>query len=369
MTTDDIAMAAYYKKPLLTKVRPYLIVLPALLLTIGILYPFLTAFYYSLTSLNLQRPANQRFIWFRNWARMFVDGDFWPSVWDATFMTIQSEGFMIVLGVAAALLVCKKATRAAWMGMLFASIFIWLRTWITAFGNQEFWHAVRITLHYAIVATGSEMLLGLGLAMLICRKDNWFTRFLKIALVFPLMIAPVVAVIIWQLMTSNSIGILEKLLNIFSVYNFPWASSAVTAMFTAIMIDVWVYTPFILILVIAGINSLPKSPFEAAKVDGASDWFTFKNLTLPMLKPFLYIALIFRLMASIQEYAIIWSLTRGGPGNTLMNLSVTAYIRGMTQYRFGQMIPYVLFLWTIVYVISQILVRKWMKSQKEASGT
>lgn len=299
-------MARYHKKPFMVRARPYLIILPALLLTIGILYPFLTAIYYSLTSLNLQRPQNMKFAGVRNWIRMF--------------------------------------------------------------GEPAFWHAVRVTLQYAVIATAAEIVLGLGIGMVICRKDTWFTRMLKVSLVFPLMIAPVVAVIIWQLMTSNTIGILEKLLNFFGVYNFPWASSASTAMFTAILIDVWVYTPFILILVIAGINSLPKSPFEAAKVDGASEWFTFKNLTLPMLKPFIYIALIFRLMAALQEYAIIFSLTRGGPGDTMMNLSVSAYVRGFTQYRFGQMIPYVLFLWVIVYIVSQFLVRKWMKSQKEASG-
>ncbi|MDR1611574.1 MAG: sugar ABC transporter permease [Planctomycetota bacterium] len=303
---DNIDMAAYRKRPFLVRARPYFIILPALLLTIGILYPFLTAIYYSLTSLNLQRPGAMRFVWFQNWIRMLRE--------------------------------------------------------------EAFWHAVRVTLQYALTATFIELALGLGLGLAICRRDNWFARLLKVSLVFPLMIAPVVAVIIWQLMTSNTIGILEKLLNLFGVYKFRWASSADTAMFTAIMIDVWVYTPFILILVIAGINSLPKSPFEAARVDGASEWFTFKNLTLPMLKPFLYIALIFRLMAAMQEYGIIWALTRGGPGDTLLNLSVTTYIRGFTQYRFGQMIPYVLTLWVIVYIVSQILVRKWLKVQKTAGG-
>ncbi len=306
MRTDNIDSSIYQQKPFLVRAKPYLIILPALLLTIGILYPFLTAIYYSLTNLNLQRPHNMKFVGLTNWLRML--------------------------------------------------------------GEPAFWHAVRVTLQYAVIATSVEIFLGLVLGLVICRRDNWFTRSLRVSLVFPLMIAPVVAVIIWQLMTSNSIGVIEKLLNIFGIFSFPWASSAKTAMFTAILIDIWVYTPFILILVIAGINSLPKSPFEAAKVDGASEWFTFKNLTLPMLKPFLYIALIFRLMAALQEYAIIFSLTRGGPGDTMMNLSVSAYIRGFTQYRFGQMIPYVLFLWIIVYIISQILVRKWLRSQKEASG-
>ena len=114
---------------------------------------------------------------------------------------------------------------------------------------------------------------------------------------------------------------------------------------------------------------MPKSPFEAAKVDGGSAWFTFKTLTLPMLKPFLYIALIFRLMAALQEYAIIFALTKGGPGNTLMNLSLTAYNTGFAFLKFGASLPYILFLWVIIYFISKKLVSNYLATQKKAAGT
>jgi multiple sugar transport system permease protein len=182
------------------------------------------------------------------------------------------------------------------------------------------------------------------------------------------MIAPVIATLIWQLMTNNSVGILEKFLNLFGIYNFPWASSAKTALFTAALIDIWVYAPFVIILILAGVQSLPKSPFEAAQIDGGSAWFTFKTLTLPMLKPFMYIALIFRLMASLQEFAIIFALTKGGPGDTLMNLSITGYNMGFAFLKFGKSLPYVLFLWLIIYIISKKLVGKWLVVQKAAAG-
>jgi multiple sugar transport system permease protein len=130
----------------------------------------------------------------------------------------------------------------------------------------------------------------------------------------------------------------------------------------------WVYTPFVIILILAGIQSLPKSPFEAAKIDGGSAWFTFKNLTLPMLKPYMYIALIFRLMASLQEFAIIFALTKGGPGDTLMNLSITGYTTGFAYLKFGQSLPYVLTLWIIIYIVSRKLVSKWLLVQKTAVG-
>jgi len=294
----------FSKKPFLVKARPYLIMTPALLITIGILYPFFTAIFYSLTNYSF-RATTFRFVGLKNWTQMFME--------------------------------------------------------------PEFWHAILVTGKYALATTGSEMLLGLGIALLLS-KESKFTRLLRVLLIFPLMIAPVIATIIWQLMTNNSVGILEKFLNLFGVYNFPWASSAKTALLTATLIDVWVYAPFVILLILAGLQSLPKSPFEAAKIDGGSAWFTFRTLTLPMLKPFMYIALIFRLMASLQEFAIIFALTKGGPGNTLMNLSITGYTTGFAYLKFGESLPYVLTLWLIIYLISRKLVAKWLLVQKTAGG-
>lgn len=298
--TDD----KFLKIPFLVKARPYFIIAPALLITIGILYPFITAIYYSLTNYSFRR-ATYKFIGFENWINMFKE--------------------------------------------------------------SSFWHAILVTGEYAVATSGAEMLLGLGIALLLSRNSR-YTRVLKVVLMFPLMIAPVIATLIWQLMTNNSVGILEKFLNLFGLYNFPWSSSPKTALFTAALIDLWVYAPFVIILILAGIQSFPKSPFEAAKIDGGSAWFTFKTLTLPMLKPFMYIALIFRLMASMQEFSIIFALTKGGPGDTLMNLSITAYNTGFAFLKFGESLPYILVLWLIIYIISQRLVKNWLKVQKTAAG-
>ncbi len=290
--------------PFLVKARPYLIILPALILTIGILYPFATAIYLSLT--------------------------------DFSFRSIDYK-------------------------------FIGLKNWINMFSSKDFWHACLVTAQYAISTTGSEMIAGLIMALLLV-KDSRFTKILRVVLIFPLMIAPVIATLIWQLMLNNSVGIVEKFLNLFGVYNFPWASSASTALFTATMIDFWVYTPFIMLLMLAGLQSLPKSPYESAKIDGGSPWFTFRTLTLPLLKPFILIALIFRLMASMQEYGIIFALTKGGPGDTLMNLSLTGYNTGFAFSSLGKAVPYLLVLWLVIYIISQKLVGAWLRGQRAAQG-
>lgn len=292
------------KIPFLVTARPYFIILPALLLTIGILYPFATAIYYSLT--------------------------------DFSFRSIDYK-------------------------------FVGLKNWISMLQSNDFWHACLVTAQYTIVTTGTEMIAGLGIALLLVRESR-FTKILRIVLIFPLMIAPVIATLIWQLMINNSVGIVEKFLNVFGVYNFPWASSASTALLTAGMIDFWVYTPFVMLLMLAGLQSLPKSPYESAKIDGGSPWFTFKTLTLPLLKPFIFIALIFRLMAAMQEYGIIFALTKGGPGNTLMNLSLTGYNMGFAFSNLGKAVPYLLVLWLVIFIISKKLVGAWLRGQHNAQG-
>jgi len=160
----------------------------------------------------------------------------------------------------------------------------------------------------------------------------------------------------------------EKFLNLFGLFNFPWASSPKTAMFTVVFIDTWVNTPFMMLLILAGIQSLPKSPFEAAQVDGAGAWFTFRTLTLPMLKPFIYIAVLFRAMASLQEFGIIFATTKGGPGNTLMNISITSYLTAFTYQRLASAMPYLLILWVVVNITANFIVKKQRKYAKEAAG-
>ena len=302
----DAAAINYNELPRNVRMRPYYIILPGMIILIGIMIPFIIAILLSFTNASYRLPIDR------------------------------------------------------WR-------FSGLGNWIDMFTNPAFYHAVMVTLVYAVSATVTELLLGMGLAFLL-RKDNRYTRILKVVFMFPLMVAPAIAVLIWQLMISNSVGIVEKFLNLLHIFNFPWASSPKTAMFTVVFIDTWVNTPFMMLLVLAGIQSLPKSPFEAAQVDGAGAWFTFKTLTLPMLKPFIYIAVLFRAMAALQEFGIIFATTKGGPGNTLMNISITSYLTAFTYQRLARAMPYLLILWVIVNITANIIVKKQRRYAKEAAG-
>lgn len=293
------AVATLNQKPLSVSIRPWLILAPTIVITIGIFYPFISAIVYSFTNIGF-RSRQWHFVGLDNWINMLTSADFWHSLW--------------------------------------------------------------VTLKFALFSTGIEMILGILIAMVL-NTDRWYAKALKVMLIFPLMVAPVIAVMLWQLMTNISVGIVEKFLNLFGVFGFPWASSSATALFTVVMVDVWVNTPFVMLLALAGLQSMPKSPFEAAQIDGGSKWFTFRTLTFPMMRPVLLIALVFRLMGSLQEFSVIYSMTKGGPGDTLMNLSVSAYVNVFSHMKLGESLPWILVLWVIINIVSSKLVGYWVKTK------
>jgi multiple sugar transport system permease protein len=282
---------------------PYLMVLPALALTLPVLYPFIQSIYYSMTTYSLTSPV-KNFIWFEN--------------------------------------------------------YIWL------FTSAEFWNSVKVSFVYTISAVGIELILGLIIAILL-NQETFLAKVFRPLLLLPLMIAPIIGTLMWKLMMSPEFGVLNYFLSYIGMRDFQWASAANSAMFSVVMIDVWMFTPFIALLLLAGLRSMPAPPFEAAMVDGASRWFTFKTLTLPMLMPFIIVSVVFRLIDSLRQFDIIFGLTKGGPGATLMNFQVSAYTTAFTYTKVADGSALMIVNWVIIYVISMFLVKFWRKSQDRLS--
>lgn len=287
------------------RLKPYLIILPALLLTIGILIPFGTGVFWSFTNYNLMRPNFQ---------------------------------------------------------------FIGLKNYIQMFQSEQFWNAIKVSSMYVFFAVGVELIMGLIIGLLL-NRENLVTKIFRPLLILPLLIAPVIAVLMWRLMMSTQFGVLNYFLSFLNpeLKNFPWAGIAEYAMFTVVLIDIWIFTPFIALLVLAGLRSLPRAPFEAAQVDGASKVYTFRTQTMPMLAPYITIALIFRLIDSFRIFDIPFALTKGGPGDSLMALQVTAYTQSFTYLNIGRGAAYMFLTWIIIYITSKFLVSHWMKWRAKLS--
>jgi multiple sugar transport system permease protein len=277
---------------------PYVLSLPALIVCIGILIPFFTSVYYSLLRFRLNLPALKGFIWFDNYL-----------------------GFL---------------------------------------SDVAFWHTVQISLLYAFLTVGLELVFGLGIALLL-QKPTRFNNIVSILLLLPLMTAPALAALMWKLMTNPNFGILSYLVGLFGLTNFKWASDPSTALLTVTLVDIWVYTPFIMILLLAGLRSLPKAPFEAAALDGVPRSFVFFRITLPMLMPYMITAALFRLLDSIQQFDIIYSMTQGGPGDTLLVFQVRAYLEFFQYTNVGRSAALLIILWAITYFLSHLFIKQWLK--------
>ena len=303
-TNETVLHARQVKQARSDRFRPYFVLAPAFLLTIGILIPFFVAIYLSLTDISL-----------------------------------RSQNFS----------------------------FVGLSNYVAMFRNPDFYHAVGVSLRYSLWTTGVEMLLGLGVAMLL-NEEHRLARVMRLLLTFPLMVAPVIATLIWQLMTSPSVGIVANWLRRIGLGEFQWGAATGSAMFSVVIIDVWVYTPFVIILVLAGLRGLPAEPYEAASIDGAGPLTVFRSITWPMITPFLLIALIFRLMLSLQEFGIIFALTKGGPGDALVSMPLYSYQQGFQFYDLAKSIPVMFLLYLVVYVAANFLINSWRRAQSHAAG-
>jgi len=226
---------------------------------------------------------------------------------------------------------------------------------------------LKVSLAYAGSTVILELILGLAIALLLQRRTR-LNNLISIALLMPLMTAPALAALMWKLMTNVNFGILSYFASLIGFGDFQWASSPQTAFFTVLLVDIWVYTPFIMILLLAGLRSLPTQPFEAAALDGVPRTFVFWRITLPMLMPYIITAVLFRLLDSIQQFDIIYAMTQGGPGDKLMVFQVEAYLNFFQSTNVGRSAALLLILWVITYVLSTIFIKNWLKLRERASG-
>ena len=278
---------------------PYLLTFPALIALIGILYPFVLGVYYTFTNYTLTEPGSIRLVGLANYIEIFK--------------------------------------------------------------NINFWKAFSVTLVFAGSVVVIELVVGLGVALLL--KDAFpGVRILRSFLIIPMMIPPIVSALMWKviLLPTNQ-GVLNHILDLVAIKPIAWPGDSSTALVSLILIDVWIYSPFAVLIFLAGLQSLPKEPYEAARVDGASDWFMFRKLTLPLLMPCIVLVTLFRLIDSLKVFDIIYATTKGGPAGATMTLHIQSYFEAIRWFRMGRGMVYLFVLWFLCFIFSKALSRLWTK--------
>lgn len=201
------------------------------------------------------------------------------------------------------------------------------------FSDQFFLAALGHTLIYASSALTLEFFLGLGLAVLMNNRFAGKGLF-RATLLVPMMLPTVVAGVVWRLMLNPNFGAVNGTLKGMGLDTtvLTWTSTPRLAMLSVVAVDVWQWTPFMFLILLAGLQAIPQEPYEAALIDGSSIWQTFRHVTLPLLKPAILVALLLRTMDLLRVFDQVFILTEGGPGFATETISLYIY---RTAFRFS----------------------------------
>jgi multiple sugar transport system permease protein len=242
--------------------------------------------------------------------------------------TIPTTAVMLaVFGVP--LLVSLYLSLEGWNAnqTLFGGRFVGVENYRDLLTDPDFINSLLLTLEYTIVVVAAEMVLGLGLAMML-NVDLPFIGLFRTALVVPMMMTPVVAAFCWRLLLDPNNGVIDYWIG----RHIVWLGQPATAQISVGIVNVWQNAPYVAILLLAGLRSLPTEPLEAASIDGASRFQTFWHVTLPLLRPYFVVALLLRTIFEFRAFDNVYVMTSGGPASSTMLLSMYTYLASFQQF-------------------------------------
>lgn len=212
--------------------------------------------------------------------------------------------------------------------------FVGFDNFIKVLQNDVFRRAVRNSAVITGTAVMIEMVLGLALAYLAV-GSSWSMRIVRTILILPLVVAPVAAGTLWRMMLNSQMGLTNYLLSFAGIQGPDWLGSANWAVAAVIIVDVWMTTPFVFLVMSAGLSGIPYELHESASLDGATRLQSFLRIDLPLLAPLLLLTLMFRMLESLLSLDSIYTLTLGGPGYATFTLTYYIYTLGLRSFNLG----------------------------------
>ena len=295
-------MSAFRFPAMLQRFAPAFMVLPIVVYLAALtLYPFLANVWFSLHAMDLTQPWNRGFTGFDN----YVD----------------------------------VATRNA-----FAKSFA-------------------ITLAYVIVSLLIQLFLGIVVALALWQPIRGHRLFTAI-LVLPFGLTPVALALAWRLLLNPAGGGLNRLLELLGIPGVNWTASPMLALPSLILVDVWQWTPFVVLILLAGLVALPKEPFEAAEMEGADYWQRIRHVALPMLKPLILVVVLFRSIDLFRTFDTIWVITGGGPGNATETFNMLLYRVAFQNLDFGQASALAILMLVLILLCMQPFLQRLIRTTR-----
>ncbi len=248
---------------------------------------------------------------------------------------------------------------------------IGVANFVEVLNNEQLWEYFATTGRYAFITVGLQMLLGFGLAMLVREKFRG-SGVVTTLILIPMMLSPVVVGLFWKLMFNPTFGYLNFLLGLTNPANAPdWLASRIAnvplpglALWSVALVDVWMWSPFVMLLALSGLNAIPDYLYEAAAIDRASSWFQFWRITLPQVAPLLLIAVLFRTIEAFKAFDLVMGMTGGGPGTQTEVIAVNLYRRAFTEWDTGLSSALAYIILIVIIAISNLYI-KYLNQMRE----
>jgi multiple sugar transport system permease protein len=266
--------------------------------------------------------------------------------------------------VVPALIVIATVIVFPWVFTLWMSVNSWtlgqsqtfagLDNYLRLAVDMRFWESLWHTVLYTALAVVAPLFLG-TLAALIFDAQFPLRGFLRGIFVMPMMATPVAIALVWTMMFHPQLGVLNYLLSFVGVGPQEWIYNQTSVIPSLVLVETWQWTPLIMLIVLGGLASVPREPYESAEIDGANVWQKFRYLTLPMIAPFLMIGVIIRSIDAVKSFDIIYAMTQGGPGTASETINIYLYNTAFSYYDIGYGSAMAVIFFVIIVALSFVL--------------
>ncbi|MGW2143516.1 carbohydrate ABC transporter permease [Nonomuraea bangladeshensis] len=242
--------------------------------------------------------------------------------------------------------------------------FLWFENYTAILTSPQVHQRALTTLIYVVGAVALQTVLGFTIAYLISRRMHGRGLLTTLFLV-PMMLSPVVVGLFWRFMLDAQFGVINSMLGSLGLGQVEWLTRQRTALLSLVLVDTWQWTPFIMLIALAGLTAVPKYLYEAASIDRASEWFQFRTITLPLVWPLLLIAVLFRAIEAFRLFDLVYILTSGGPGVSTETLSFHVYKVAFLGFNTGTASAYGILMVIVVIVLTQLYLRYLNKLKED----
>jgi multiple sugar transport system permease protein len=243
--------------------------------------------------------------------------------------------------------------------------YVGLRNYQDLFRDTRFIESMGHTLYFTILAVVLPVIFGTAAALVFHREFPW-RGVLRTVFVMPMMATPVAVSLVWTMMFHPQLGVLNYLLSLVGIGPQNWVYDPGTVIPTLILVEVWHWTPLVMLIVLGGLAGLPREPYESALIDGANAWHMFRHITLPLVWPFIMVAIVIRTIDALKAFDTIFVITQGGPGTASETLNIFLYLQAFQFYKIGYASAVVVIFFVIIILLSLLLLYARQKSKWNA---